>query len=49
MPDGPRPALQRLDALKIAYARERQPAVLANYRRLRSEWLAARQIARGAG
>lgn len=49
MPAGPRPGLQRLDALKIAYARDQRPEQLADYRRLRRELMTALQLAQAAG
>ena len=49
LPAGPRPRLQQLDALKAAYARDRRPQQLADYRRLRRDLMMTQQIAQGAG
>lgn len=49
LPLGSRPWLQRLDALKIAYARDRHPEQLAQYLRLRRQLLTTPRTARVSG
>lgn len=49
MPLGSRPLLLRLDALKVAYARDRRPEQLAQYRELRRQVVTALSAMRGVG